>query len=150
MHTQDGIDIAKQYKVPEAIHSFILEHHGTTPVLYFYHNAKKKDETVKLEDFRYSGPKPQTAEAAIVMMADTVEAAVRSLPEPTPAKIEELIRKLIKEKLEDGQFDECPITLSDLDTIAKTFTSVVTGIFHERIEYPDVDLKEEREFKNVN
>ena len=114
-------------------------------MLYFYYEAKKSNENVKLEDFRYSGPKPQSRESAIVMIADTVEAAVRSLSEPTPDKIEALIRKLIGEKLEDGQFDECPITLSDLDTIAKAFTAVVTGIFHERIEYPEVDLKEERE-----
>ncbi len=145
MHTKDGVDIARKYKVPEVINDFICEHHGTTPVLYFYYEAKKSNENVKLEDFRYSGPKPQSRESAIVMIADTVEAAVRSLSEPTPDKIEALIRKLIGEKLEDGQFDECPITLSDLDTIATAFTAVVTGIFHERIEYPEVDLKEERE-----
>lgn len=145
MHTKDGVDIAQKYKVPEKICDFINEHHGTTPVLYFYYKAKEIDENIKLDDFRYSGPKPQSKESAIVMMADTVEAAVRSLSGPTPAKIEELIRKLIGEKLEDGQFDECPITLSDLDVIAKAFTAVVTGIFHERIEYPDIDLKEERE-----
>lgn len=148
MHTKDGIDIARQYKVPDKIQAFIVEHHGTTPVRYFYHKAKSQDENVKLKDFRYSGPKPQSAETAIVMMADTVEAAVRALPEPTPAKIDDLIRKLIREKLEDGQFDECPITLSDLNIIANTFTSVVTGIVHERIEYPDIDLTEERGAKD--
>lgn len=150
MHTKDGIDIARQYKVPEKIQNFIVEHHGTTPVRYFYHKAKSQDENVKLEDFRYSGPKPQSVETAIVMMADTVEAAVRALPEPTPDKIDKLIRKLIREKLEDGQFDECPITLSDLNIIANTFTSVVTGIVHERIEYPDIDLEKQKGVKYGN
>lgn len=150
MHTKDGIDIAKQYKVPEKVQAFIVEHHGTTAVRYFYHKAKSQDESVKLEDFRYSGPKPQSRETAIVMMADTVEAAVRSMTEPTPAKIEGFIRKLIREKLEDGQFDECPLTLSDLNTIANSFSSVVTGIIHERIEYPDIDLDKEKGVRDAN
>lgn len=150
MHTKDGIDIAKQYKVPETIQAFIVEHHGTTAVRYFYHKAKSQDESVKLEDFRYSGPKPQSRETAIVMMADTVEAAVRSMTEPTPAKIEDFIHKLIREKLEDGQFDECPLTLSDLNTIANSFSSVVTGIIHERIEYPDIDLTKEKGVRDAN
>jgi len=125
----------------------MLQHHGTTPVIYFYHKSKNNSDNpndVKLDDFRYAGPKPQSPETAIVMLADTVEAAVRSLPEPTSEKIDELIRRLIKEKLEDGQLDECRLTLKDLDSIATAFKNVICGIFHERVEYPDVDLNEER------
>ena len=150
MHTKDGLDIARQHKVPDKIQDFIVEHHGTTAVRYFYHKAKSKDENVRLEEFRYSGPKPQSRETAIVMMADTVEAAVRSMKEPTPAKIEGFVQKLIKEKLDDGQFDECPLTLLELSKIAKSFTSVVTGIIHERIEYPDIDLNKNGDMANEN
>ncbi len=89
------------------------------------------------DDFRYPGPKPQTKEAAIVMLADTVEAAVRSLAKPTPNRIEGMVHKLIKERLHTGQLDECDLTFRDLDIIAQAFVQVLTGIFHHRIEYPD-------------
>ncbi|MBM7581831.1 putative nucleotidyltransferase with HDIG domain [Caldicoprobacter guelmensis] len=144
-HTKEGIKLAQRYKIPRAIQDFILQHHGTTPVIYFYHKAKNNTKDVRLEDFRYKGPKPQTPETAIVMLADTVEAAMRTLSDPAPGKLEGLIRKLIKEKLEDGQLDECHLTLKDLDSIATAFKDVLCGIFHERIEYPDLDLKEERD-----
>jgi hypothetical protein len=144
-HTKDGVKLAQKYRIPKVIQDFILQHHGTTPVIYFYHKAKNNNKDVRLDDFRYTGPKPQSPETAIVMLADTVEAAVRTLPDPTPGKIEGLIRKLIKERLEDGQLDECHLTLKDLDSIATAFKDVLCGIFHERVEYPDVDLKEERD-----
>ncbi|WP_129724004.1 HD family phosphohydrolase [Xylanivirga thermophila] len=152
MHTMDGIDIAKHYKIPEVVHDFILQHHGTTPVIYFYHKAKEQngEENTNLDDFRYSGPKPQTKEAAIVMMADMAEAAARSLSDPTPAKIEEFIRKLIRDRLTDGQLDECDLTLKDLDNIANAFVKVLCGIFHERIEYPNVNLEEEKIKSNAS
>jgi putative nucleotidyltransferase with HDIG domain len=146
-HARDGVKLAQKYKVPKILQDFMLQHHGTTPVIYFYHKSKNNSDNpndVKLDDFRYAGPKPQSPETAIVMLADTVEAAVRSLPEPTSEKIDELIRRLIKEKLEDGQLDECRLTLKDLDSIATAFKNVICGIFHERVEYPDVDLNEER------
>ncbi len=143
-HPKDGIQYAKKYKIPRVLQDIILQHHGTSPVLYFYHKAMNADsnEKVLLENFRYEGPKPQTREAAIIMMADTVEAAVRALPEPTQGKIEGLIRKLIKEKLEDNQLDECDLTLRDLDMIADAFSKVLCGVFHERIEYPDINMKD--------
>jgi hypothetical protein len=144
-HTKDGVKLAQKYRIPKVIQDFILQHHGTTPVIYFYHTAKNNNKDVRLDDFRYTGPKPQSPETAIVMLADTVEAAVRTLPDPTPGKIEGLIRRLIKERLEDGQLDECHLTLKDLDSIATAFKDVLCGIFHERVEYPDVDLKEERD-----
>jgi len=146
-HAKDGVDIAKKYRVPKVIQDFILQHHGTSPVVYFYHKAKSQDKgnRVQLDDFRYPGPKPQIREIAVVMMADTVEAAVRAMSEPSNGKVEALIRKLIKEKLEDGQLDECNLTLKDLNSIAAAFTEVMTGVFHERVEYPDVNLKETQE-----
>ena len=116
-----------------------------TVVSYFYHKAKE-DETkeVKIEDFRYNGPKPQTREAAIVMLADSVEAAVRSIKDPNKKNIEEMIRNIIKGKLEDNQLEECNLTLKDLNLIANAFSSILMGIFHERIEYPNLDLENER------
>lgn len=148
-HAKDGVEIAKKYRIPKVIQDFIQQHHGTTPVIYFYHKAKSQDKCgdVHLDNFRYPGPKPQIPEIAIVMMADTVEAAVRAMTDPTSGKIEALIRKLIKEKLEDGQLDECNLTLKDLNKIANAFTEVMTGVFHERVEYPDVNLKEDQELK---
>lgn len=143
-HSKDGIEIAKKYRIPRILHEFISSHHGTSLVTYFYHKAKTINEKdTKLDDFRHLGPKPRTLEAAIVMMADTVEAAVRALPEPNPAKVEALIRKLLKDKLEDGQLDDCHLTLKDISSIATAFTNVICGIFHERVEYPEVNIKEE-------
>jgi len=146
-HIHDGNEMAKKYKIPLPIRDIILQHHGTTLVKYFYHKAKSQDKgnRVQLDDFRYPGPKPQIREIAVVMMADTVEAAVRAMSEPSNGKVEALIRKLIKEKLEDGQLDECNLTLKDLNSIAAAFTEVMTGVFHERVEYPDVNLKETQE-----
>jgi putative nucleotidyltransferase with HDIG domain len=143
-HPKDGIQYAKKYKIPRVLQDIILQHHGTSPVLYFYHKAMNADsnEKVLLENFRYEGPKPQTREAAIIMLADTVEAAVRAQSEPSQGRIEGLIRKLIKEKLEDNQLDECDLTLRDLDLIADAFSKVLCGVFHERIEYPDINMKD--------
>ncbi|SCG83612.1 putative protein yqfF [Proteiniborus sp. DW1] len=143
-HTKDGDELAKKYKLPSAIRDIIIQHHGQTLVAYFYHKALNSEngDTVKAENFRYAGPKPQTKEAAIVMLADSVEAATRAMPEPTKGKIEGLVRQIIKDKLNDGQLDECGLTLKDLNTIANTFVRVLLGIFHERIEYPKLDLAE--------
>ena len=98
------------------------------------------EENVDIRDFRYDGPKPQTSEAAILMLSDTVEAAVRALPDPTQEKISALIRKLVRGKMEDGQLDECTLTFRDIGKICSAFETVLQGVFHERIEYPSVDL----------
>ena len=121
----------------------IRQHHGDTPVMYFYAKTVKMmgDENVDLDDFRYEGPKPQTAEAAILMLADTVEAAVRSIPDPTREKIAQMIRKLVRGKMEDGQLDECTLSFRDIDKICAAFENVLKGVFHERIEYPKVDMR---------
>lgn len=142
-HTRDGVELAEKFKVPMAIKNIISQHHGTTLVAYFYHKAKKgeKGDLVKPENFRYEGPKPSTKESAVVMLADSVEAAVRSMVDKTEGKIEGLIRKIIKDKLDDGQLDECNLTLKDLDDIAKGFMRVFSGFFHEREEYPEIKAK---------
>lgn len=145
-HVKDGITLAKQHRIPKEIIDIIAQHHGDTAVMFFYHKAKQNEENieVKIEDFRYPGPKPQTKEAALVMLADSTEAAVRSIKEPNKKNIEEMIRSIIKGKLDDGQLDECDLTLKDLNTIANAFSSTVMGIFHERIEYPDLDMEKNK------
>lgn len=137
-HTNDGVELAKEYKIPSAITDIIGQHHGTTLVAFFYHKAKQKDKNdcVNIENFRYTDQKPSTKEAAVVMLADCVEAAVRSISDRTEGKIEGLIRKILKEKLDDGQLDMCELTLKDLDIIARSFMRVYSGYFHEREEYP--------------
>ncbi len=139
-HVKDGVEIGKEHKLPEVVTDIIQQHHGTTMVNYFYHKAKEQG-AVEEADFRYAGPTPQTKEAAIVMLADSVEAAVRSLSQPTPGRIEGLVRKIIKDRLNDGQLDECDITLRELDIAGTAFVHILSGIFHKRIEYPD-KLKE--------
>lgn len=142
-HTADGVEIAERYKIPMAIKEIISQHHGTTLVAYFYYKAKKGDkgDTVKQEDFRYQGPRPSSKEAAVVMLADSVEAAVRSMVDKTEGKIEGLIRKIIKDKLDDGQLDLCDLTLRDLDMIARAFLRVFGGFFHAREAYPEIKIK---------
>ncbi|MGI6130034.1 MAG: HD family phosphohydrolase [bacterium] len=137
-HIKEGLELAREYKLPSAITDILRQHHGTTLVSYFYHQAAAKaEDTVPEDNFRYDGPTPQTKEAAIVMLADAVEAAVRSLTEPTPENIEGLIRKIIKDRLNDGQLDQSDLTLRDLDKIAVSFAKVLTGIYHHRVPYPD-------------
>lgn len=142
-HTRDGVELAKKHHLPEAIVDMIRQHHGDTPVMYFYAKTVKMmgDENVDIADFRYDGPKPQSAEAAILMLSDTVEAAVRSIPDPTRDKISAMIRKLVRGKMEDGQLDECTLSFRDIGHICSAFETVLQGVFHERIEYPSVDLR---------
>ncbi len=143
-HVKDGVDLARQYKLPEVVIDFIRQHHGTTLIKYFYHKAKEsvRDEQCDEKDFRYPGPKPQSKEAAIVLLADSVEAATRALSRPTPGRIEGLVRKIVKDHLADGQLDESDITLRDLDKICEAFVKVLTGIYHKRVEYPETVISE--------
>ncbi len=143
-HVKDGLEQAREHKLPASIQAIIEQHHGTSLVAYFYQRALESDrpELVTEADFRYDSAKPQTKEAALVMLADSVEAAVRALQKPTPARLEGLTRKIIKERLHDGQLDECDLTFKDLNTIAATFIQVLTGVFHSRIEYPDSMITE--------
>ena len=141
-HAQDGLQMAKKYHLPEEIERIITEHHGDTPVMYFYHKALQHADgkPVDIKDFRYDGTRPTMKESAIVMLADTIEAAVRSMPDPTPQRIETFIEQLVRGKLEDGQLSDSPLTLRDIDKICEAFTTVLIGVFHERIEYPRMDL----------
>jgi cyclic-di-AMP phosphodiesterase PgpH len=144
-HPYDGADMLRAEKIPKEIIDIAEQHHGTTLLKFFYHKAAKLTEKeVSESDFRYPGPKAQTKEVAIIGISDAVEAAVRSLSKPTPVKIDQIIRKIINDRLEDGQFDECDITLKELDTVAKTLTETLQGIFHSRIEYPE-EKKVEKE-----
>lgn len=148
-HVKDGVEMAREHKLPQGIIDIIEQHHGTSLVTYFYHKALENDrtETVTEEEFRYEGPKPRTREAAIVMLADSVEAAVRSLQNPTQGRVEGLVRKIIKDKLNDGQLEECDLTFKDLNVIACAFVRVLSGIFHNRVEYPDMTQEIERRSK---
>ncbi|MBA4348479.1 MAG: hypothetical protein C0415_00610 [Thermodesulfovibrio sp.] len=142
-HVKEGIDLARQYKLPESVIDIIQQHHGTSLMTYFYQKAMEQ-KTIEIpfhEDYRYPGPKPQTRVAAIVMMADAVEAASRTLTDPTPARIEALVEKIINNVFLDGQIDECEITLKDLSEIKKRFTYILNSIFHRRIEYPELTVK---------
>ncbi len=142
-HTKDGEEMALKYKLPKAIRDIIVQHHGSTLVAYFYHKARQGEKGVDVKEgnFRYEGPKPQTREAAVVLLADSVEAAVRSMQDKTKGKIEGLIRKIIKDKLDDGQLDHCDLTLKDMNDIANAFLTVLSGFFHERTEYPELEKK---------
>ncbi|OYD07670.1 HD family phosphohydrolase [Paludifilum halophilum] len=138
-HPRDGVKMLKEYHLPTPILDIAAQHHGTTLLKYFYFKAKEQDPAGQVleSDYRYPGPKAQFKEAAIVGIADSVEAAVRSLSRPTPDRIENMVRKIIKDRLEDGQFDECHLTLKELDLIARSMCETLQGIFHSRIEYPE-------------
>jgi putative nucleotidyltransferase with HDIG domain len=142
-HARDGLQMAQKYRLPVEIEKIIMEHHGDTPVMYFYHKALQQADgnPVDIQDFRYDGTRPTMKESAIVMLADTIEAAVRSMPDPTPQRIEEFIEQLVRGKLEDGQLSDSPLTLRDIDKICDAFSTVLIGVFHERIEYPAVEIQ---------
>ncbi len=140
-HVKDGVEMAREAKLPRAIIHFVESHHGTTLVEYFYHAARRKseDEDAPMPaefDFRYPGPKPQTKEAAIVMICDSVEGACRTLDEPTHGRIEALVHKILHKRLMDGQFDECQITLQELHKVEQAVVRTLTAIYHGRIAYP--------------
>lgn len=139
-HVKDAVELAEKYKLGNAIKDIIEQHHGTGLVTYFYHQALEKktqqEKDVSEEGFRYPGPKPQTKESAIVMLADSVEAASRVLQNPTPQRLKELVRKIINNKFIDRQLDECNLTLEEINKIADSFVKILTGIYHSRVEYP--------------
>ncbi len=141
-HTTDGLALAQKHHLPPEIQRIIVEHHGDTPVMYFYHKALQQADgrPVDIKDFRYGGSRPTTKEGAVVMLADTVEAAVRSMSDPTPQSIKRFIERLVRGKIEDGQLSNSPLSLNDIDAISEAFVSVLSGVFHERIEYPNVQL----------
>lgn len=138
-HVRDGTDLAREYGLPQPVADFIPQHHGTALLTYFYHQALERGDPLDEFAFRYEGPKPQTPEAAVVMLADAAEAAVRSLNRPTPDRLEDVVRRIIRDKLEDGQLDECGLTFRDLGRIAAAFVRILAGVLHPRLEYPDLE-----------
>lgn len=135
-HVEDGVKILEKHKMPKEIIDIAAQHHGTTLVKFFYHKAKELDSNVDELAYRYSGPKPQSKENAIICVADSVEAAVRSMKEPNAEKIKSLVHAIAQDKLMDGQFDECDLSIKELRTIEKVFCETLNGTFHSRIEYP--------------
>ena len=139
-HPKDSLELADYYDLPTCLRPFMTEHHGTSKIEYFYHRALErandKGTTVDEAGFRYPGPRPQSKETAIVMLADTVEAAARSLKNPTAARISAVVNDLIMKKLQDGQLDECPLTLRDIKDVENAFTATLIGIHHARPSYP--------------
>jgi len=145
-HVKEGVELAQKHKLGREIIDIIQQHHGKSLINYFYNKAKEqavnrggKNSRVKQEDFRYPGPRPQTKEAGLVMLADMVEAAARSLTNPSPARIQGTVQKIINKAFADGQLDDCELTLKDLNEIATGFNKTLGGIFHHRVEYPEVD-----------
>ncbi|MCK9376917.1 MAG: HDIG domain-containing protein [Syntrophobacterales bacterium] len=148
-HVKDGVDLARKNQLGEGIAEIIRQHHGTNLISYFYHKAKTQaanPNQVNIEDYRYPGPRPQTKEAGLVLLADQVEAASRTLTDPTPARIQGMVQKIVNNVFADGQLDECELTLKDLHHIARSFNKILSGIFHQRIQYPQaVDKKKAHE-----
>lgn len=141
-HVKDGADLARSHSLPEPIIDLILQHHGTTLVEYFFREAARRSEespnkeSVNDKDFRYPGPKPRTLEAAVMMLADTVESASRTLVDPTPARIRNLVNQIAEKKMADGQFDECGMTFKELSRVRNSLVKSLTAIYHARIKYP--------------
>ena len=142
-HPKDGLELAKEYSLPQVIQIFITQHHGQGLASYFYNQALKEEgaENVKEEQFRYPGPKPNTKETAILMLADAVESAVRSMDNPTQEEMEAVIDKIIMDRITDGQLSDSPLTLLDIKTIAATFVRILRGMKHNRIKYQDDELE---------
>jgi len=156
-HVKEGAEVAREHRLPRRVVNIIKQHHGTRLITFFYNKAKEMEDpsvqTVDKKDFRYPGPKPQSREAALIMLADAVEAASKVLTDPTPARIRGLVQKIINDIFIDGQLDESNLTLRDLHQIARSFTRTVTGILHHRIDYPQIqsgadDRKRDRKRKD--
>ena len=142
-HVKEGVELARQYNLPQPIIDLIAEHHGTTLVEYFYRRAAERSQSdpngegVDEQTYRYPGPKPSTRESAVMMLADAAESASRTLSEPTPARIANLVHDLAQKRLNDGQFDECGLTLEELKTVERSLVKSLTAVYHGRVKYPD-------------
>ncbi|HDH00834.1 MAG TPA: HDIG domain-containing protein, partial [Nitrospirae bacterium] len=146
-HVKEGVELAKQHKLPQSIIDIIQQHHGTSVITYFYQKAKEQQGDTALppaeNDFRYPGPKPQTRVAALVLMADAVEAASRTLTDPIPARISALVERIVNRFFLDGQLDDCELTLKDLREIRSHFVYLLNSMFHRRIDYPGFEIKDD-------
>jgi membrane-associated HD superfamily phosphohydrolase len=139
-HVKEGIELARNHKVPQPIIDIIQQHHGNSLITYFYQKAKEKSEELPEDEYKYPGPRPQSKVAALVMMADAVEAASRVLTDPTPARISALVDKIINHIFLEGQLDDCELTLKDIQTVKDRFVYIITGILHRRVDYPGFDF----------
>lgn len=151
-HVRAGVEMAEEYGLPLAVKQFIPEHHGTSIMAYFYHKAQETmdEKDINVDDFRYPGPKPQSKETAIAMLADTVEAASRTLPNPNLQRISALVENLIEKRFQEGELDECDLTLRELNKIKAAFIHILMGIHHLRIEYPAGEKQEKKEGAEKN
>jgi putative nucleotidyltransferase with HDIG domain len=140
-HVKDGLDLAREEKLPKAIINFIKEHHGTTLMAFFYHKALEMDASIQEQDYRYPGPAPRSKETAIVMLADASEAASRSLAEPTPSRIKGLVKRIVDSRASEGQLDHCPLTLREVALIKESFVKVLAAVFHGRVAYPTLPAR---------
>ena len=136
-HVREGMELAQQYRLPKEVTDIIQQHHGTSLVSYFYNKAAENDSSVYEADFRYGGEKPSSREAALVMLADSAEAAVRTVKKPTPPRLEAAIRKIVDAKIDDGQLDRADLTLADIETIIQVYSKMLSANYHNRVEYPD-------------
>jgi putative nucleotidyltransferase with HDIG domain len=140
-HVKEGVELAKKHKLPQNVIDFIQMHHGTTLVSYFYDKALRKRrayrEMVREIDFRYPGPKPSTKETGIVMLADSIEASIRAISEPTLSQIEGLIDSIVRNRLLEGELDECNLNMLEIASIKKSFLNIFVGVHHKRIKYPE-------------
>ncbi|MDU4598222.1 MAG: HDIG domain-containing protein, partial [Clostridium sporogenes] len=149
-HVEDGVKLAEKYNLPEGITDVVREHHGDSLAKYFYITMRNKSENpdeVNEADYRYGGPPPRSKESTIIMLADGVEAAVRSINDPTKGKIEEMVNKIIKARLDEGQLDDCDLTLKEIGLIRDAFLKVLISIYHQRIEYPEDKWIKDRRIK---
>jgi putative nucleotidyltransferase with HDIG domain len=135
-HTKDGQEMGKKYKIPKEIRDIMAEHQGTTLLAYFYNKVKKDNPDINESDFRYDGPKPKTKESAIIMLADSIEAAVRSMDEKNPIEVEKMIRRIIGNKMDDAQLSDADLTLKEIELIINSFVKTFQGVYHSRIKYP--------------
>ncbi len=147
-HIKEGADLAREYKLPQAVIEIIQQHHGDSLITFFYEKAKACGEDVREEDYKYPGPKPASKEAALVMMADAVEAASRVLTDPSPARISALVNRIVERIMTEGQLDECDLTFKEIAAIKESFIHTLTGIFHKRINYPQFRFDEEDTHKD--
>ena len=144
-HVKKGVEKAHQLRLPTKIIDIIAEHHGNSVIAYFYNEAKEKDPTLMPEDFSYMGTPPTTRESAVVMLADTVEAACRTLENPSVPRLEKFITTLVNGKVEHKQLDNCDLTFRDITKIKESFVQLLAGYYHSRIEYPDQEKEKEKE-----
>jgi putative nucleotidyltransferase with HDIG domain len=153
-HVKAGIELGRTYGLPPAVLEMIPQHHGTRLTLFFYHKAKDAEDSdqgeVHEEKFRYPGPKPQTKEAAILMLADAVEAASRTIAEPTPGRFQALVAKIVNAIVVDGQLRECELTFSELRLIEESFVRILCAIYHRRVEYPGFVFEESAGRRGAN